>query len=232
MILKNTKSYYLSGMVIFIIAVLAFYVSTTDTPVNHVANDEQNKASASAQEKPSNTAQQSIVFEKFIESWKKDIAKSGQEKVRDRGQQFPDTDNKIEGQEIVENTQNTEIDEAEGKVENQDKILEEMVALASGENIDVGELRPRPLSSNINSTPTGEYADQIDQAVINEQARTQGIELPEVDPGSHPPTSVNLSSKPSGEHSEEIDQEAIYAKEKRDEFGVVESDLAAESSAE
>lgn len=206
--LANLKPYYLFGIVVFASAALAYYALTVDTSTNHAA-----KVMSSSEQEPSNINKQTSSAEKFVEDWKKDIKKSIQEKMYTGGdQQLSDARNVTRDRKNVENTQSI-------NAERQDKLLEEMVALASGEGIDFGEIRPAPSGNNINSVPIGEYADQIDQAVINEQAKTQGIELPEVSQDSHPPTSVNLSLKPSGEHSEQIDQEAIYdAQAKSDGF--------------
>lgn len=86
---------------------------------------------------------------------------------------------------------------------------------------------PAPSSENVMAEPVGEYADQINQAMIFRTAETEGTLPPEVAPDSHPPTGENVAPEPDGENAREVSQRALIERAKSE--GYLIPDVAPDS---
>lgn len=97
----------------------------------------------------------------------------------------------------------------------------------SDEHTQVDPGLPAPSSKNVMAEPAGEYADQINQAMIFRTAKTEGTLPPEVAPDSHPPTGENVAPEPDGENAREVSQRALIERAKSE--GYLIPDVAPES---
>ncbi len=73
---------------------------------------------------------------------------------------------------------------------------------------------PPPTSDNASAELEDEYAAQINQQAIVDEAKSEGYLSPEIEPDSHPPTDKNIASEPQGENASEVSQKALIDKAK------------------